>query len=207
MPPPSSSGDNVHMTVVSNHGCRCCSCWPVGTCRRVRRWPNSWAFTGIRGATGSPFTRRVVWMRCGTSMCRPTSLGHSRQAYWRRWRRRSGTPRVWPPMKPCASGFSRRTTWRSMITPATPSSAPSFKPTSTCRGPVTPKNPDALPAFHATGQERLAHVMPPDHARPVRVCSQDDSRFGLLTVRRRRLTAGGVPPVGAVPHVCAWCYV
>jgi hypothetical protein len=49
--------------------------------------------------------------------------------------------------------------------------------------------------------------MPPDNARPVRVCSQDASRFGLLTVRRRRLTACGVQPVGAVPHVCEWCYV
>ena len=46
--------------------------------------------------------------------------------------------------------------------------------------------------------------MPPDTARPVRVCSQDDSRFGLLTVRRRRPTACGVPPVGVVPHVCEW---
>ena len=33
------------------------------------------------------------------------------------------------------------------------------------------------------------------------MCSQDDSRVGLLTVRRRRLTARGVPPVGPVPHV------
>jgi hypothetical protein len=38
----------------------------------------------------------------------------------------------------------------------------------------------------------------------VRVFSQDESRFGLLTVRRRRLTASGVQPVGTVPHVCAW---
>jgi transposase len=39
------------------------------------------------------------------------------------------------------------------------------------------------------------------------VCSQDDSRFGLLTIRRRRLTACGVQPVGAVQHVFAWFYV
>jgi hypothetical protein len=41
----------------------------------------------------------------------------------------------------------------------------------------------------------------------VRVFSQDERRFGLRTVRRRRLTAGGVPPVGAVQHVCDWCSV
>jgi transposase len=41
----------------------------------------------------------------------------------------------------------------------------------------------------------------------VRVFSQDESRFGLLTIRRRRLTACGVQPVGAVQHVFEWFYV
>jgi len=41
----------------------------------------------------------------------------------------------------------------------------------------------------------------------VRVFSQDESRFGLLTVRRRRLTAAGVQPVGSVQHVFEWFYV
>jgi hypothetical protein len=41
----------------------------------------------------------------------------------------------------------------------------------------------------------------------VRVFRQDESRFGLLTVRRRRLTACGVPPVGAVQHVFEWFHV
>jgi hypothetical protein len=41
----------------------------------------------------------------------------------------------------------------------------------------------------------------------MRVFSQDDSRVGFLTVRRRRLTARGVQPVGAGQHVFAWCYV
>jgi transposase len=39
------------------------------------------------------------------------------------------------------------------------------------------------------------------------VFSQDESRFGLLTVRRRRLTARGVQPLGPVPHVFEWLYV
>jgi transposase len=41
----------------------------------------------------------------------------------------------------------------------------------------------------------------------VRVFSQDESRFGLLTVRRRRLTASGVQPVGPVQHIFEWFYV
>jgi transposase len=50
-------------------------------------------------------------------------------------------------------------------------------------------------------------VIPPDNRRPVRVFSQDESRFGLLTVRRRRLTACGVQPVGPIQHVFEWFYV
>jgi transposase len=45
------------------------------------------------------------------------------------------------------------------------------------------------------------------NTRPVRVFSQDESRFGWLTVRRRRLTARGVQPIGVVQHVFEWFYV
>jgi DDE superfamily endonuclease len=41
----------------------------------------------------------------------------------------------------------------------------------------------------------------------VRVCSQDDSRCGLLTVRRRRLPARGIQPGGARQPSFAWCSV
>jgi transposase len=47
-------------------------------------------------------------------------------------------------------------------------------------------------------------VIPPANTRPVRVFSQDESRFGLLTVRRRRLTARGVQPIGSVQHIFEW---
>jgi transposase len=39
------------------------------------------------------------------------------------------------------------------------------------------------------------------------VFSQDESRFGLLTIRRRRLTARGVQPVGPVQHIFEAFYV
>jgi transposase len=39
------------------------------------------------------------------------------------------------------------------------------------------------------------------------VFSQDESCFGWLTVRRLRLTARGVQPIGAVQHVFEWFYV
>jgi transposase len=41
----------------------------------------------------------------------------------------------------------------------------------------------------------------------VRVFRQDECRVGLLTVRRRRLTASGVQPIGSVQHVFEWFYV
>ncbi len=72
---------------------------------------------------------------------------------------------------------------------------------------VTQKNPEAIPAFQTTCGARLQEVIPPANTRPVRVFSQDESRFGLLTVRRRRLTARGVQPIGQVQHVFEWFYV
>lgn len=41
----------------------------------------------------------------------------------------------------------------------------------------------------------------------MRVFSQDESRFGLLTIRRRRLTARGVQPVGTIQHQFEWFYL
>ena len=54
---------------------------------------------------------------------------------------------------------------------------------------------------------RLQPVIPPANTRPVRVFSQDERRVGRLTIRRRRLTARGVPPIGSVQQVFAWCSV
>jgi transposase len=39
------------------------------------------------------------------------------------------------------------------------------------------------------------------------VFRQDESRLGLLTIRRRRLTAYGVQPIGSVQHGFEWLYV
>lgn len=64
-----------------------------------------------------------------------------------------------------------------------------------------------MPASQATRRERLPRGIPPENDRPVRGCSQAESRCGLLTVRRRRLTACGIPPVGTLQHAFEWCYV
>jgi transposase len=64
-----------------------------------------------------------------------------------------------------------------------------------------------MPVLQATCGARLREVIPPANTRPVRVFSQDESRFGLLTIRRRRLTARGVQPIGSVQHIFEWFYV
>ena len=61
--------------------------------------------------------------------------------------------------------------------------------------------------FQATCRERLQQVIPPANTRPVRVFSQDESRVGLLTIRRRRLTAQGLQPIGVIQHTFEWFYV
>jgi DDE superfamily endonuclease len=61
-----------------------------------------------------------------------------------------------------------------------------------------------MPACQAAGGGRLQQRIPPTNTRPVRVFSPDERRFGLLPIRRRRLTARGVQPVGSVQPVCAW---
>jgi transposase len=48
--------------------------------------------------------------------------------------------------------------------------------------------------------ERLRAAIPVTNTRPVKVFAQDESRFGLRTTRRRRLTARGVQPVGVTQH-------
>jgi transposase len=50
-------------------------------------------------------------------------------------------------------------------------------------------------------------VSPPPPERPVRVFCEDESRFGLLPVQRRRLTLRGVKPVGTVQYCFENFYV
>ncbi len=43
-------------------------------------------------------------------------------------------------------------------------------------------------------------VLPPEQPKPVKLWVYDESRFGLHTIRRRRITARGTKPVGQVQH-------
>ena len=140
-------------------------------------------------------------------MFRPVTPSPARPRSSPAWRKPCAVRKASPRLKPCANGCGGRMAWRATTTRGIPSCARGSGPSATGHAPVTPNNPEAMPAFQATCQERRQRVIPPTHTRPVRVCSQDDSCVGWLTVRRRRLTASGVQPVGTVQHVCAWCDV
>lgn len=55
-----------------------------------------------------------------------------------------------------------------------------------------------------TCQAPLQRGIPPENGRPVRGFSQDERRVGVLTVRRRRLTACGGQPSGSIQQVVEW---
>jgi hypothetical protein len=62
--------------------------------------------------------------------------------------------------------------------------------------------------FRATGVEQVRAAVPVTNSRPLRLWSQDERRWGLMTVRRRRITRRGVKPVGCIQHQYAncWCF-
>lgn len=54
---------------------------------------------------------------------------------------------------------------------------------------------------------RVQAVLPPKLAKPVKRWVYDESRFGLHTIRRRRITARGTKPVRQVQHRFENCYL
>ncbi len=62
------------------------------------------------------------------------------------------------------------------------------------------KNADQVAQFRCTFATCLRTHIPATNTKPVRVFAYDESRFGLHTVRRRRLTAKGVKPIGIMQY-------
>jgi hypothetical protein len=110
-------------------------------------------------------------------------------------------------MRRGAKGCDGCRAWRANTKHSTRSCGRAFEPSAKGRAPVTQQKPKAIPVFQASCVERLQQAIPSANTRPVRVLSQDERRFGRLTIRWQRLTARGVQPVGAVQHVFEWCYV
>ncbi len=64
-----------------------------------------------------------------------------------------------------------------------------------------------MSAFQATLPERLAAKLPAERDKPVDVWAYDESRVGLHTIRRRRITARGTKPVGQLQQRFVNCYL
>lgn len=54
--------------------------------------------------------------------------------------------------------------------------------------------------FSRNAAQYLQAVLPAHQSRPVKVWAFDESRFGLQTIRRRRITARGIKPIGRFQH-------
>src|SRR5262245_30530816 len=148
-----------------------------------------------------------AWRRCWRPTSPPANPARSRRQCSPASNTPSTVPKALPRMQRCVNGYGGRTGWRLSTRRSTRSCAHASIPSSKWPGPATQKNPEAMAAFQVRCRDHLQQAIPPANTRPLRVCSQDESRFGLLTVRRRRLPARGVQPIGPVQHGFEWFYV
>lgn len=75
--------------------------------------------------------------------------------------------------------------------------------TSKCPDPRIKKNDDKVSAFQTSLPQKLEVVQTEQAqpaALPLEVWAMDESRFGLKTVQRRRITLRGVKPIGHFQH-------
>jgi hypothetical protein len=138
------------------------------------------------------------WLAPDVAAGTPVSLAPPGSPAWRR-----GSPglQAAPPLRRGARGYGGRPGWQSRTRRSPLGGARASRPSVKGRGPRPPTPPAAMPPFQAPGQAHRQHALPPPHLRPRRVGSQDARRVGFLTVRRQRLTARGVQPLGPGPHV------
>jgi transposase len=103
--------------------------------------------------------------------------------------------RALAPTKNCGSGWSVPIMCKSSAKTLSTIVRKRFQAKLKVARPSHTKKPEAVANFQTDCTDHVRAAIPLDTTRPVKVFSQDESRFGLLTVRRRRLTARGVPPL------------
>lgn len=54
--------------------------------------------------------------------------------------------------------------------------------------------------FQTAFADQVRAALPADNQRPIRMWASDESRFGLHTNHRRRITAAGIKPIGLHQH-------
>jgi transposase len=74
------------------------------------------------------------------------------------------------------------------------------EPNPRCRVRPIKKNPESEATFKKECAKRLTALIPATNERPIKLWTEDESRFGLHTIRRRRITASGTKPIGRHQH-------
>ena len=69
------------------------------------------------------------------------------------------------------------------------------------------KNETLTEAFVSTFQSQVEGAISEKQSPSVRLFCQDESRFGILPVVQRRITAWGVKPVATVDYQYDWFYL
>ena len=207
---PSSSAYNMNIMVARNHGCRCSTAWPAGKPRPARTWPSCWASIAIPSATGwrsmpagGLEALLDLYVPRGQALVAPPG--------------RAGRAGAGPP----AAG------WFCLLRSPAPVGQADPSPGRQLSHPLHDRpHPLQRQAQGAAAQSHKKTLRPfGTFRRPVRSsCSASSRRriparcacsartkvvCGLLTVRRRRLTACGVQPVGVGPArlrmvLCLW---
>jgi hypothetical protein len=183
MPTSPSSVSNTNITGTKSRGCRCSTCWQVGKPTAARTWPSCWESIAIRSAAGWPSRPREGYKPYWRPMSRPANPSPWRPRSSPVLREPSAVQRASLRMRHCANGCGGPTAWRSNTKPFIRSCGRASAPRSKCCTLTTQKKPEAIPVFQATCHEHLQQAIPATNTHPVRVFSQDESRFGILTVR------------------------
>lgn len=69
------------------------------------------------------------------------------------------------------------------------------------------KKVEAVATFRDTFADHLHAALPVEVTQAVEVWAMDESRLGLQTIRRRRITARGTQPVGTYQHAYSNFYL
>jgi hypothetical protein len=185
--------------------CRGATGGPGGPPTAAGTWPHAWGCLARRAAAGGPSTPPAGDPPAGPPRSPPAPPAPWRPRSSPGVRRPAAVQRASRRRRRGARGWGAPAAWRAAIPPCRPGGGRAAAPRAQGRARAPPHTPEALPAFQPTGQAQRRRALPAPNTRPARGCSPGERRCGWPTVRRRRLTASGVPPVGRGPPGLAGC--
>lgn len=184
------------MLVARNDGSRGPPSWPVGRLQLAGTGLSCWGASAIPSATASHAGRLAAWRPCGSYTCQ---RAHPSRALCLCWLRLSRVTEVAAYEALCP--WVKHTQYLEVSDHLLYSI---LRTRSHAKLTVRTRHPPPTcgQACVSGDLSRAAAAgRPAGRTSPVQVFSHAERRLGALTLRRRRLTACRVPPVGTVPHV------